>query len=87
MCEDFDLEDPVVKRLEGRFKAIEAMENIFASCHHLDFRAKNIYLVKPNTTIIEFSLQLDNTHLQGVDIIEWKNNKLKEIRAYLDIPK
>ena len=85
--EQFVLEDPVVKRVEGKKKALEAIENIFASCSNLEFKAKNIYVLEPNTTMIEFTLELDNTQLQGVDIIEWKNNKLRELRAYLDMPK
>ena len=85
--EQFVLEDPVVKRVESKEKALEAVKNIFASCSNLEFKAKNTYVLEPNTTIIEFTLQLDNTYLQGVDIIEWENNQLKELRAYLDIPK
>ena len=85
--EQFVLEDPVVKRVEGKDNALEVIKNIFASCSSLKFKAKNIYVLEPNTTIIEFVLELDNTRLQGVDIIEWKGSKLKALRAYLDIPK
>ena len=81
------LEDPVVKRVEGKENALEAIKSIFASCTQLEFKAKNIYVLEPNTTMIEFTLQLDSTHLQGVGIIEWQNNQLKELRAYLDITK
>jgi ketosteroid isomerase-like protein len=85
--EQFVLEDPVVKRIEGKENALEAIKNIFASCSNLEFKAKNIYVLEPDTTMIEFTLQLDSAHLQGVDIIEWQNKQLKELRAYLDIPK
>lgn len=82
---DFALEDPVVKRIEGKAKVLEAIEGIFNSCTELRFEAKNIYLDN-QTTIIEFTLTLDETTLTGTDIIEWDNNKMKELRAYLDIP-
>lgn len=84
--DNFTLEDPVVKRIEGRQKVLEAIKGIFDSCNTLDFIAKNIY-VDGNTTIIEFILKLDEAVLTGTDIIEWENKKMKELRAYLDIPK
>jgi len=83
--DDFVLEDPVVKRIEGKIEVEEAIHGIFNSCNSLSFQAKNIYQDK-QTTIIEFELKLDNTILSGIDIIEWENNKMKELRAYLDIP-
>lgn len=81
------LEDPVVERVEDKENVLEAIKSIFASCTRLEFRAKNIYVLEPKVTIIEFSLQLDHTYLHGVDILEWENNQIKELRAYLDIPK
>ncbi len=85
MHNDFALEDPVVKRIEGKEKVLEAIKGIFDSCDALDFNAKNIYLDK-ETSIIEFTLKLDETTLTGTDIIEWEDGKMKELRAYLDIP-
>ena len=82
---DFSLEDPVVKRIEGKTNVLEAISGIFNSCTNLSFEAKNIYQ-NNQTTIIEFILKLDNTVLSGVDIIEWEGDKMKELRAYLDIP-
>lgn len=86
LLDTFTLEDPVVKRVEGKDKAIQTIKNIFDSCEKLVFEAKNIYQDN-KTTIIEFQLILDNTVLTGTDIIEWEDNKMKELRAYLDIPK
>lgn len=83
---EFSLEDPVVKRIEGREKVLETIDGIFKSCTHLSFKAKNIYQDN-QTSIIEFDLTLDDVTLSGTDIIEWKENKMKELRAYLDIPK
>ena len=82
----FALEDPVVKRIEGKVEVLKAIKGIFDSCNILKFNAKNIY-EDGQTTIIEFTLKLDDTTLTGTDIIEWEDNKMKELRAYLDIPK
>ena len=84
--DDFALEDPVVQRIEGKVEVLKAIKGIFDSCDKLSFQAKNIYL-DGQTTIIEFVLILDETTLTGSDIIEWEDNKMKELRAYLDIPK
>ena len=83
--ETFVLEDPVVKRIEGKSNSLNAIKNIFDSCDSLSFQAKNIFQEK-STTIIEFILQLDENKLEGVDIIEWEGNKMKQLRAYLDVP-
>jgi ketosteroid isomerase-like protein len=84
--DDFVLEDPAVKRIEGKNEVLKAIKGIFDSCTTLDFSAKNIYQDN-QTTIIEFILKLDDTILTGTDIIEWNHNKMKELRAYLDIQK
>lgn len=84
--ENFALEDPVVRRIEGKDEVLKAIKNIFNSCNTLNFYSNNIFQ-DGNTTIIEFTLKLDDTVLTGTDIIEWDNNKMKELRAYLDIPK
>ena len=87
LCNTFALEDPVVKRIEGKEAALDAIKAIFDSCGTLDFRAKNIY-EEGRTTVIEFILTLDETVLTGTDIIEWNDTGLmQELRAYLDIPK
>lgn len=83
----FALEDPVVKRIEGKEVVLEAIQGIFDSCQQLSFEAKNIYQ-DGKTIIIEFILQLDDMILTGTDIIEWNDDhKMDELRAYLDIPK
>lgn len=86
LANEFSLEDPVVKRIEGKGKVLECIQSIFDSCQELEFLAKNIYQYG-NTTIIEFILKLDDTTLEGVDIIDWKQDVMLELRAYLDIPK
>lgn len=84
--EKFALEDPVIKRVEGKLAALEAIKKIFGSCEKLNFSAKKIYQ-DGDSTIIEFILELDGVALEGVDIIDWKDGLMCELRAYLDIPK
>ncbi len=84
MAEDFALEDPVIIRIEGRDAVMDAVRNIFAAATHFAFEARNIYQ-DGETTLIEFKLTLDDKTLTGVDVIEWKNNKMHELRAYLDV--
>ena len=86
LADDFVLEDPVVKRLKGKVAALEAISNIFTGCSRIEFFAKNIYQ-DGDTTMIEFVLILDDTRLEGMDILNWRDGKLQELRAYLDIPK
>jgi ketosteroid isomerase-like protein len=84
MHDAFALEDPVVKRVEGKQAALEAVAGIFNAVQRLDFRARNIF-VDGNTSLIEFVLQLDDKTLTGVDVIEWQDGKMTELRAYLDV--
>ncbi len=84
--EQFYLEDPVVKRVEGKSNSLYTINNIFTSVKDIEFKAKNIFQDK-NTTMIEFILVLDGAELAGVDIIEWEDEKMTALRAYLDIPK
>ena len=40
-----------------------------------------------DTSVIEFVLTLGETVLKGTDVIEWRDGLMREMRAYLDIPK
>jgi len=84
MAEDFALEDPVVKRVEGKAAALDVVKGLFAAAENLSFVARNVY-ADGNTTLIEFVLTLDDKVLTGVDLIEWQDGKMKEMRAYLDV--
>ena len=41
--DNFVLEDPVVKRIEGKDKCLLAIQNIFKSCKELNFSAKKYF--------------------------------------------
>ncbi|MBU2904905.1 nuclear transport factor 2 family protein [Arenibacter algicola] len=86
LTEDFILEDPVVKKVRGRDNALKKILEIFNGAEVLSFKAISVFQ-QDNTTLIEFNLILDDVTLKGVDILDWENNKIKELRAYLDIPK
>jgi hypothetical protein len=43
------------------------------------------YFADGETTLIEFVLTLDDKVLTGIDLIEWRNGKMRELRAYLDV--
>lgn len=80
---NFVLEDPVVKRIQGKQKCLDAIEDIFKQNENLSFKAVNIF-IDNDTALIEFILILDSTKLKGVDILKWNKGKLMELRAYLD---
>lgn len=84
--DDFVLEDPVVKRVEGKVEVLNTIKEIFDTYNTLEFNSLGIYQ-ENQITFIEFTLKLDDNILTGIDIIEWENNKMKQIRAYFNIPK
>ena len=85
LCDDFVLEDPAVIRVEGKENSLVKIAEIFNNCDQLSFTAQNIFRDESNT-IIEFHLKLDDLLLKGTDIIVWSGDKMKELRAYLDLP-
>ena len=85
MIDHFVFEHPVVKRLVGKAKAMQFIQGIFNSCRNLSFVESNIF-ADGNIAIVEFVLTLDSRVFTGVDIIEWKNGKMRAIRrSYRDV--
>jgi len=64
----------------GKENVLSMIRDLFNK--QIVFVANNIFL-DGNHTIIEFSLSIDNQSMKGVDIIEWHNEKIKALRAYL----
>ena len=81
---DAVLEDPIVNRVVGKKSISEVIGRIFNECESLNFGAKNIFEANGDVTIVEFVLEIDSVQLDGVDVIEWRNGKIIELRAYLD---
>ena len=84
MADGFALEDPVIKRVEGKAAALSVIEGLFAASDVFSFVARNIY-ADGDTTLLEFVLTLGDNVLTGIDLIEWQDGKMKEMRAYLDV--
>ncbi len=84
--EDAVLTDPV-NTFSGKEEIKQEVDKIFQSCQNLDFQAKNIYCDEAqNVSIIEFVINLDVLQLKGTDVIQWQDGKIKEMRAYLNLP-
>ena len=84
--EDAVLTDPA-NQFTGKEEVSGEIKRIFESCEKLSFSAKNIFCdEREKTSIIEFTIDLDEVHLEGADIIQWQDNKIKELRAYLNLP-
>lgn len=60
------------------------MRGIFASCQTMSFVARNIYQ-DGDTAPIAFVLTIDGKVLTGMDLIEWQGNKMRALRACLDV--
>ena len=72
---------------ENVFCGIEEIEREVGRLFEFDvlvFEPQNIYVCEvSNTSFIEFKIQLDDVFLEGVDIIEWKSDKICALRAYV----
>jgi hypothetical protein len=82
LTEDFALEDPAVKRLEGRGVALDYIRKLYQENPQLKFTARTITATE-SRSVIEFTLELGAQKLKGTDVIEWSGRSLKELRAYL----
>ncbi len=83
MChEGFALEDPSVKRLEGKADVLAYIKGIFVANPDLEFSALNVVVEHPRS-VIEFNLKIADQHLKGTDVIEWQGRRMRELRAYL----
>lgn len=79
------MEDPITIRLKEKSDCLRVYKDIFYN-NTIDFKAKSISKDE-NITFIEFSLKLNDAIFRGADVLIWKNNKILERRAYVDIPK
>jgi len=82
LTERFALEDPTVKRLEGKQAVLDYIKGIFDANRDLSFEARKI-VTEDLASVIEFRLDIAGQELKGTDVIEWDGRKMKELRAYL----
>ena len=80
--DDFVIEDPVVKRIEGKNKALAYIKGMFDANQNLSFIERNM-ISNESKSVIEFELFIGDQHLKGIDIIEWQGRRMTELRAYL----
>ena len=83
--DDFSLEDPITIKLKGKKDCLKVYEDMFKH-NTIEFKPRSIYQ-DGNVTFVEFDLKLSDLNLRGVDLIIWKDEKILERRAYIDVPK
>ena len=82
-ADESELFDPANPNgVKGKSNIINMIEGLFKEFEILEFKAINIFEDK-NTSLIEFKLILNDKTLTGVDIIDWQDNKITSLRAYL----
>jgi dTDP-glucose pyrophosphorylase len=78
----FTLQDPTIKRIEGKGKVLAYIKTIFDANPDLSFKVRNI-LVDGLKSVIEFEMFIGGQQLKGIDVIEWQGKRMAELRAYL----
>jgi len=82
VTDDVALEDPTVKRMEGKEAVLGYLAEIFNGNPDLTFSARQM-IADETRSVIEFDLVIGGQNLKGTDIIEWEGRRIKELRAYL----
>ncbi|MEB3168803.1 MAG: nuclear transport factor 2 family protein [Synechococcaceae cyanobacterium] len=82
LADDFQLTDPSVKNLGPKEEALTYIHGIFTAHASLSFSAAKI-IVDPPYSALHFVLVLNETILDGVDVITWENGQMKYMEAYL----
>lgn len=82
LSSDFSLTDPSVTCLGPRDKVIEYIDELFRQNPSLRFVAKRI-LVDGNSSAIHFMLSLGADIYDGIDLIDWDHDKMRNMNAYL----
>ena len=71
------------KGISGTVAVVDMIQGLFDQTATLNFNARHIF-IDGECSLIEFTLQLDDTYLQGVDVIEWNAvGQITALRAYL----
>lgn len=78
---DARLTDPSVD-LSGREDVETFVAELFKSFAQLSFEPKKI-IAEQHSSVIEFDLALDGKLLAGADVIEWVDQQIHTLRAYL----
>lgn len=81
--DDVFLLDPFVKIIAGKGNVLTFLKKIFDGADHIECDVRNLWM-EGTTTIMEFQLTIDSATLEGVDVIEWRDNRIVAIRAYVN---
>jgi ketosteroid isomerase-like protein len=82
LADDFCLTDPTVTALGPKPVALQFIGDLFASHETLSFQAQRIVVDAPYTTL-QFTLILNDTTYDGVDLISWSAGRMVRMEAYL----
>ena len=82
--EDFALEDPAVRRLEGKRAVLDYIRKVYQQNDKLKFVLRTVTATEKRS-VIEFVLVLGDQRLCGTDVLEWSGCQLRELRAYLTL--
>lgn len=82
MAEKFTLTDPDVKALTPKSKVLDYIRDLFNAHEQMSFESHMIF-VDGDTSIIHFTLTLNETVLDGVDLISWSSGRMTSMHAYL----
>ena len=75
--------DPNVGRIEGKQNVLEFVNKIHNENPSLDFAPINI-VASCCLSIIEFTIKLSSGTISGVDLVEWNDYKICNLRVYLN---
>jgi dTDP-glucose pyrophosphorylase len=79
---DARLVDPSVD-IRGRDNIVAYVSDLFKNNINLSFEIKNLF-VNGDSSVIEFELGINGKFINGTDVIDWKDGRIMELRAYLE---
>jgi ketosteroid isomerase-like protein len=83
MHEDFVLTDPENEALGPRDNVLRFISGLFDRAGtSLAFRPRTV-LVDGTHSAIEFDLTIGQNHLEGIDLIKWRDGRMVAMRAHL----
>lgn len=82
LAADFKLTDPEVVDLTPKPRVLDYIAGLFKNNPNLRFSARSI-VVGEGSSVIHFTLALQDAVLDGVDIIHWDQGKMVQMWAYL----
>jgi ketosteroid isomerase-like protein len=85
LTDNFSLFDPALKWLHGKKAVLDVLKKQFKETSRVSYEVENCFQ-DGVATILEFKITLDELILHGVDLIQWENQKMAELRCYYNPP-